>query len=113
MAGHHEGVAVYANLGTDEQLKMLNVRVHITKGAELFPKSTESYGLSDWTFVEDFIEMWNGKDVTRIGIDPKDALQGVCVTGLCISSTYDILAAEMEARSVVTSEPSPKAARGA
>ncbi len=96
LVGIHEGVARYVNMGTDEQLKMLNVMVIVTKGADKFPTETESYDISNWIAVENFLRMWDdGKDVTLAGIDFADAL-GICVDGLCILSTYDILRAKIQ-----------------
>lgn len=95
LAGHHDGTARYPNLGRTEDLRMINVRVHILEGQHLFPSRTSSYRFSSWASVHGFEKMWGkGKDVTHVGLTPEDAF-GVCVDGLCISSTYDILASEV------------------
>lgn len=96
LVGIHEGVARYVNLDEEEQLKMLNVLVVVTKGAFKFPQSSASYDITNWVSVENFLRMWDdGKDVTLAGIDFADAL-GICVDGLCILSTYDVLMAKIQ-----------------
>ena len=53
--------------------------------------NTTSYDIINWIKVENFLRMWDdGKDVSLAGIGFEKAL-GICVDGLCILSTYDIL----------------------
>jgi len=91
LAGVHEGIANYENLGTQEGLRMVNLHVVINQGADLLPRETKSYRITDWMEVGKFVEMWeDGKNAKLTGMSAKDAI-GVCVQGLCILSTYDIL----------------------
>jgi hypothetical protein len=95
LAGVQEGYALYSELNIKEYLRMLNVLVRITKGSHILPDKTASYSGSRWVSISAYFEMWRSKDVTQVGVSAKDALRGVCVDGLCISSTYDILAASL------------------
>ncbi len=70
---------------------MINLRVDVTRGAHLFPDKTTSYDLSAWAPVSGFKQAWETKDATQVGVDPESAIKGVCVLGLCIRSTYDVL----------------------
>ncbi len=89
--GNQTGVANYPNLDDSEHLRMLNIVVHVHEGADLFPENTKSYDLVKWVPVDGFLKMWfRGKDPKDIGLTGKQAL-GVCVDGLCISSSADIL----------------------
>lgn len=88
--GLHIGTAKYHNLGTEEELQMVNIVVSIKKGAEKIPKSTTSFDDIAWSKVEDFLAMWKHKEVSLLGIDGARGF-GICVDGLCILSTYDIL----------------------
>jgi len=98
LAGTHIGTAKYVNLGKEECLHMLNIQVLITKGADKFPDKTTSYDISGWMPVQKFLPMWDdGKDVTLAGINSEKAM-GICVDGLCILSTYDILKSQTEAQ---------------
>ena len=91
VAGVHNGTANYENLSTSENLRMINVKLVITEGIEHFPNNTTSYDIINWIKVENFLRMWDdGKDVSLAGIGFEKAL-GICVDGLCILSTYDIL----------------------
>ncbi|RLA54460.1 MAG: hypothetical protein DRR42_01845 [Gammaproteobacteria bacterium] len=100
LAGTHYGRARYAKgsgenpeVNDDEELRMINAWARIDKGAHLFQGATISYGVQKWTACSDFIRMWDGKDVTIVGLSPQQAV-GVCVLGLCITSTYDVLRAK-------------------
>jgi hypothetical protein len=92
LAGRQEGFAIYPELGEKEHLRMLNVVVQITRGSHLVPQQTASYRAGRWVSVSDYFEMWRSRDVTKAGMSAQDALRGICVDGLCISSTYDVLA---------------------
>lgn len=92
LRGIQQDFAVYRELGEQEELRMLNLVVWISHGADLFRKNTASYSSGRWISLSDYFEMWRTRDVTRAGVSTQDALRGVCVDGLCISSTYDILA---------------------
>jgi len=95
LSGTHDGVAEYPNLDTNEELCMINVIVRIDEGAEFFPDQTGSYNKSGWVKASDFMRMWDsGKDATLVGLSPLEALN-VCVDGLCILSTYDVLSAKL------------------
>lgn len=94
LSGLHQGTARYS-LGKTEDLQMLNVRVHITKGGDRLPSTTTTYRVSDWTTVSGFKTAWETKDPTHVGVSFKDAITGVCVNGLCILSTYDIIKSEV------------------
>jgi len=94
IAGMHRGIAQYPNQQSSEELQMVNLLVIISKGASLFPKTTASYTFSGAMSVKNFKIMWaDGKDARLTGLPPEIAF-GVCVDGLCILSTYDILCSE-------------------
>jgi len=95
LSGVQEGFAIYSELNAREYLKMLNVIVKITEGSKLFPENTVSYSAARWVPISGYMEMWLTRDVTRVGISARDAIRGICVDGLCISSTYDVLAARL------------------
>lgn len=98
LVGNLKGVANYPNLESTEQLQMLNVVVHLESGAELFPEHTTSYNLIKWVPVNGFLKMWHdGKDPTEIGLTAEQS-SGVCVDGLCISSSADIVGAYLEGK---------------
>ena len=99
LVGYHHGHARYPagtgvnhDIDDDEELKMLNLRVEVTRGADLFPDQTVSYKTQNWSRVSEFLEMWDAKDPLIIGLTPEQAF-GCCVDGLCIASTYDGLRA--------------------
>lgn len=94
LAGNLIGKANYPNLNTSEHLQMLNAVVFVEVGADLVPEQTASYRKIHWTpSTSSFLEMWhNGQDPTVIGLTAEQA-GGVCVDGLCISSTADIVEA--------------------
>jgi len=94
--GNQNGVAKYPNLDETEHLQMINIVVYVEEGAQLFPTETKSYDLVKWVPTDGFLKMWfDGKDPTNIGLTGEQAL-GVCVDGLCIASTADIIAAQMQ-----------------
>lgn len=105
LAGLEDGAAIYPELESKEELRMLNLLVRVVRGSESFPAHTASYSTSRWVSVARFIEMWEGKDVTKVGVSARDALRGVCVHGLCISSTYDILWAHLKGERPKLSRP--------
>jgi len=93
-----EGVARYPSLiadsgsesevqegsgGAQEAIKMLNIAVRITAGADLFPESTCSYNHIQWSDLAGFRRMITDRDPAAIGLD---ALR-FCVGGLCVSSS--------------------------
>jgi hypothetical protein len=92
LRGIQQDFAVYRELGEQEELRMLNLVVWITRGSDLFQESTTSYSSGRWIFLSNYFVMLRTRDATRAGVSAQDALRGVCVDGLCISSTYDILA---------------------
>ncbi len=77
---------------------MLNVEVHIAKGEKCFPKRTVSYDDVEWVSVREFYDMGQSapnpkdQDPTKLGFSG----MGVCVDGLCISSTADIICSHLE-----------------
>lgn len=73
-----------------ENLKMINIRVHIHKGADLFPSNTASYHFSRWVTAENYCKMMDGKDVSQVGLDGFR----FCVDGLCVATTYEIIKSE-------------------
>lgn len=79
-----------------ELLRMINIRVHITEGADLFPALTESYDHSKWVTVHEYNAMMDGKDVSRVGLDGFK----FCVDGLCVASTNTIIESEFTPRHV-------------
>lgn len=87
LLGCYKGTASYANTETKEKLKMINVLVQIKTGADLFSEETASYYNSKWASVKDFMKMWEEKNPIHI----EESLGGICVDGLCILSTYNIL----------------------
>ncbi len=101
LAGSLEGIAQYPNLCEAEPLRMLNVVVYLRSGAKLFPERTESYDLIKWAPVKGFLKMWYGeKDPREIGLSGQQAM-GVCVDGLCIASSADVLSAKLESQLTV------------
>jgi hypothetical protein len=78
-----------------ELLRMINVRVEVTKGAGLFPEKTQSYDHGRWVPAKDFVKMMDGKDVSLVGLPGFQ----FCVDGLCITTTNQLIAKELaEAR---------------
>ena len=101
LAGNLVGTANYPELADTEHddhehLQMLNLLVRIEQGADLFEKCTLSYDHVKWAPIDKFLKMWkDGKDPTIIGFSGKLSF-GLCVDGLCISSSADILTALLE-----------------
>ena len=73
-----------------EKTLMLNAVVIIHSGAALFPDSTASYSYIQWTNVQTFIKTASEKDPLYFNpiLSPID----YCIHGLCIMSTYNIVA---------------------
>lgn len=95
LAGRRQGRARYPkktgenpDINDDEELRMINLLVRIDKGADLFPDKTLSYYTQAWATKSDFMKVWDDKDATLIGLTVY-----VCIDGLCIASTYDVLSA--------------------
>lgn len=90
-----EGVVRHDNLPeTDtrrvEDTKMYNADVLIDD-VKIFPDQTKDYSKIWWATVGDFLNMMDGKDVTKVGISAFDAIRGICAQGLCLSSTEENL----------------------
>lgn len=99
LAGHQRGRARYLKgsgknpgINDDEELRMINLFVRIDEGADLFPDKTPSYRILSWATMSNFTQMWEDKKATGLGITEHEAIF-VCVDGLCLHSTYDILTA--------------------
>lgn len=73
-----------------ELLRMINIRVHLTEGTDLFPTDTESYHQSRWVTAREYSAMMDGKDVSLVGLDGFK----FCVDGLCVASTKEIIESE-------------------
>lgn len=71
-----------------EQIRMAGILVEITQGAELFPAQTASYSHVLWVSVREFLEAVRTKNPAIVGLDPFK----FCIYGLCIATTYDLLA---------------------
>ncbi len=99
LAGRQRGRAKYPkgsgknpSINDDEELRMINLLVRIDEGADLFPNKTPSYRILSWATMSNFTKMWDEKKATGLGITAHEAIF-VCVDGLCLHSTYDILTA--------------------
>ena len=75
---------------SSELLRMINIRVEITKGSTLLPEKTQSYSHGRWVFAKDFANMMVGKDVSIVGLNGFK----FCVDGLCMATTNQIVAKE-------------------
>lgn len=73
-----------------ERTLMINAKVVISKGAELIPGSTASYSHMIWTRVDAFKEA-AAKKAPMI-IDARLDWVDYCIHGLCIMSSYNIIA---------------------
>jgi hypothetical protein len=71
-----------------EHIAMANIRVTVTRGAELFPPKTASYSTIFWVPVNRFLETVQKKNPLVLDLDPIE----YCIHGLCISTAYDVLA---------------------
>lgn len=71
-----------------EHIVMANIRVIITQGADLFPLKSSSYSPIFWVSVNSFLETVQQKNPLVLELDPIE----YCIHGLCISTTYDMLA---------------------
>lgn len=90
------GVSYYPDFpesGREEHILMMNLIVTITRGADLFPPSTESYSHILWADVATFLHSVRAKDPTVLGLGA-EAVE-YCVHGLCVWSTYNNLAREL------------------
>ena len=94
LSGLHNGFAKYVDLEKEEGLQMVNIVVIVKKGVDKIPEKTTSFDVIKWSEVGDFLQMWEcKKDISILGIGGDKAF-GICVDGLCILSTYDILKAK-------------------
>lgn len=97
LAGNQIGTANHPEFhGTDrpdhEDLQMMNIMVRVDQGAELLAQSTVSYDHVKWVSIDKFRHMWaNGKQPTDVGFSGEESF-GLCIHGLCISSSADVLA---------------------
>ena len=73
------------------QLTMITVLVGITRGADLIPSQTASYSDIRWVPAARFVDAVARRDPSAIGLSPVD----FCIHGLCIASTYDVLASAL------------------
>lgn len=98
IAGNQIGTANYpefhgTGLKDHEDLQMLNLLVQVEQGADSFPERTLSYDHIKWVPIEKFLNMWaNGKQPTDLGFSGEQSFR-LCIHGLCISSSADVLAA--------------------
>lgn len=77
---------------SDELLRMINLRVHVESGCNLFPETTASYEHCRWVTARDFQSMMDGKDVSAVGLDGFK----FCVDGLCVATTSQLLKQELD-----------------
>ena len=85
------GKSIYTDselLQRTEHITMANIRVIITHGADLFPLTSPSYSSIFWVSVNSFLETVRQKNPLVLDLDPIE----YCIHGLCISTTYDMLA---------------------
>jgi hypothetical protein len=71
-----------------EQIRMAGIVVEVTGGADLVPSTTASYSRILWVPVKDFLHAVETRNPAAVGLDPFK----FCIHGLCIATTYDILA---------------------
>jgi hypothetical protein len=86
------GTAHYPNLPAHhgkERILMCNIRVTLTKGAELFPESTASYDPLVWVDKNAFIKAVESKDIFLLFPDG-DPIE-LCIYGLCVSTSARLL----------------------
>ncbi|WP_424978726.1 hypothetical protein [Leisingera sp. S232] len=97
LAGNQIGTANHPEFhGTDrpdhEDLQMMNIMVRVDRGAELLGEPTVSYDHVKWVSIDKFRTMWsNGKQPTDVGFTGEESFR-LCIHGLCISSSADVLA---------------------
>jgi hypothetical protein len=92
------GQSYHANLPVDRQvhhISMASMIVTISEGAELFPHTTSSYSHIFWVDTAKFLETVTSKNPMALesGLDPI----GYCVHGLCVSTSYAVLARQLKA----------------
>jgi hypothetical protein len=71
-----------------DRLSMITVLVGITSGADQIPSRTASYSDIRWVPAGRFVEAVARRDPSELGLSPIE----LCIHGLCIASTYDVLA---------------------
>jgi hypothetical protein len=71
-----------------EQIRMVGIEVGLTRGQGLFPARTPSYSSVLWVPVKEFLRSVETKNPAALGLDPFK----FCIYGLCIATTYDVLA---------------------
>jgi hypothetical protein len=90
------GKSYHPNLPIDqgqiEFIQMLNLVVFIKNGQELIPEKTSSYSHILWTGAQSFLSTVREANPLLLDddLDPLD----YCIHGLCISSTYSVIANE-------------------
>jgi hypothetical protein len=90
------GKSYHPNLSIDqgqiEFIQMLNLVVFIKNGQELIPEKTSSYSHILWTGAKSFLSTVREANPLLLDddLDPLD----YCIHGLCISSTYSVIANE-------------------
>lgn len=80
---------------SSERIEMLGIGVRVVQGADRFPEITASHTLQRWLAMDEFLTMVQTKDTSALG----QAEATLCVHGLCISNTYDRMAADAGAPS--------------
>lgn len=73
---------------TVEHIIMANAAVVVTRGSELFPARTPSYCHISWIPISRFMQTVRDKNPLVLELNPI----AYCVHGLCVASTYDLLA---------------------
>lgn len=73
---------------TVEHIIMANAAVVVTRGSELFPARTPSYSHISWIAISRFMQTVRDKNPLVLDLNPME----YCVHGLCVASTYDLLA---------------------
>jgi hypothetical protein len=91
------GKSYHPNLPVDdgqvEYITMLNFVVFIKSGLEFIPHSTSSYSHILWTEAGNFMK--TVKEANPLFLDSSLDPIDYCVHGLCVSSTYSVLAHEL------------------
>jgi hypothetical protein len=89
LAAKGVGTSIYdESVLRSEEIRMAGIAVEVTSGADLVPSRTASYSHILWVSVNDFIQAVETRDPAAVGLDPFK----FCIRGLCIATTYDILA---------------------